>query len=207
MPWAAFTLPVGREPPSRHVGPEAGYLVRLVANGQSPASLPDFANADPSALVKHLENPSHRVRMAAQRVLINKGSAASLEPLAADKSKPLATRIAALFALKQIQGAAANSFITKLTDDTSITAWALRALTDHEGQLANIAAQPILTALRSPDARIRREAIVALSKIQNAVTRFGDSAVTRRLRPHRGPHGHAGHAQTRRWQSQLQPAR
>lgn len=148
-----------------YVGPEAGYLVRLTPNEQSASVLPDFARASAAELVKLLESPSHRIRLAAQRALIAKGSADSLESLAADKSKSLATRIAALFALKQIQGAAANESITKLAADETIAAWGLRALTDHEDQLANVSATPIIAALKSTDARTRREAIVAIVKL------------------------------------------
>jgi putative membrane-bound dehydrogenase-like protein len=148
-----------------YVGPEVGYLVRLVPNGQSAAALPDFDNASAAELVKLLESPSHRIRLAAQRALIAKGPADSLEPLAADSTKPLATRIAALFAMKQIQGAAANASITKLIADEAIAAWALRALTDHERQLADVSVAPAMVALRSADARTRREAVVALAKL------------------------------------------
>lgn len=146
-------------------GPESGYLVRVVPNGRSASAVPDFAKTDAVELLKLLESPSARIRLDAQRALIAKGSADSLLPLAADKSKPLATRIAALFALKQIQGAAANASITKLTADETIAAWALRALTDHEGQLANVSSAPAIAALKSTDARTRREAVVALVKL------------------------------------------
>jgi putative membrane-bound dehydrogenase-like protein len=146
-------------------GPEAGYLVRVVPNGRSASPVPDFAKSGSAELVKRLESPSARIRLDAQRALIAKGSADSLLPLAADKTKPLATRIAALFALKQIQGAAANAAISRLAADETLAAWALRALTDHEGQLANVSSAPALAALKSPDARTRREAIVALVKL------------------------------------------
>ena len=148
-----------------YAGPEVGYLVRLVPNGQTAAAVPDFAKASNAELVKLLESPSHRTRLAAQRALIANKSTDSLEALAADKTKPLATRIAALFAMKQIQGASSNEFITKLIADESIAAWALRALTDHEGQLSNVSADPIIAALKSTDARTRREAIIALTKL------------------------------------------
>jgi putative membrane-bound dehydrogenase-like protein len=148
-----------------YVGPEVGYLVRLVPNGKTTSTLPDFANANAAELVNMLESPSHRVRLASQRVLIAKGSADSLEQLAADKTKSLTTRIAALFGLKQIKGAAANESITKLITDESISAWALRALTDHESHLSNVSSEPIIAALKSSDARTRREAIVSLTKL------------------------------------------
>ena len=146
-----------------YVGPEAGYLVRLIPNGQTAKALPEFAKASPAELLRLLESPSHRTRLAAQRVLIEKGAAHSLENLASDTTKPLATRIAALFAMKQIQGAAANGSITHLVSDETIAAWAIRALADGEEPLDDHHAT-VVSALTSSDARTRREAVVALAK-------------------------------------------
>ena len=151
-----------------YVGPEVGYLVRLVPDGQHAAAVPDFGKATDADLVKLLQSPSHRLRLAAQRTLIARGSADSLETLATDKGKPLATRIAALFAIKQIKGAAANEFISMLATDETVAAWAIRALTDHEGHLAKVSPAPSLAALKSADARTRREAIVSLAKINRS---------------------------------------
>jgi putative membrane-bound dehydrogenase-like protein len=148
-----------------YVGPDVGYLVRLVSTDSQPNPLPDLRTAGPAVLRKLLESPSHRTRLAAQRSLIAQGSADSLEPLAADVAKPLPSRIAALFALKQIRGQASHAFIAKLATDETIAAWALRALTDREDQLADISPDPILAALKSADARTRREAIVSLTRL------------------------------------------
>ena len=148
-----------------YVGPDVGYLVRLVPKDFRPSPFPDLATARPDALLKLLASPSHRTRLAAQRQLIAQGSADGLESLAADVTQPLATRIAALFALKQIRGAAAHVSIAKLATDPTIAAWALRALTDREDQLAGLSVQPVITALGSPDARTRREAIVSLTRL------------------------------------------
>ena len=148
-----------------YVGPEVGYLVRLIPTGQRPAPLPDLVTARPDALVRLLASPSHRTRLAAQRSLIAQGHAEGLAPLVTDRTQPLAVRVAALFALKQIRGAAAHEFIAKLTTDETIAAWALRALTDREDQLTGLPVPPIVAALGSPDARTRREAIVALAKL------------------------------------------
>ena len=150
-----------------YVGPEVGYLVRLVPTDSQPSPLPDLRTASPAVLRKLLESPSHRTRLAAQRSLIAQGSADSLEPLAADIAKPLPSRIAALFALKQIRGKASHASIAKLAGDPTIAAWALRALTDHEDQLGDISPDQILASLKSADARTRREAIVSLARLGN----------------------------------------
>jgi putative membrane-bound dehydrogenase-like protein len=151
-----------------YVGPEAGYLVRLVPVGPTTPVPPDFAQSNNAELVRLLESQSHRIRMAAQRSLIERGAADSLDQLARDTRKPQATRVAALFALKQIKGVAATGFMTMLLADETIAAWALRALTDREDQLAGILSTPIVAALKSRDARTRREAVVALTKLNDA---------------------------------------
>ena len=151
-----------------YVGPDVGYLVRLVPTDHQPTPLPDLRTTSQAVLLKLLESPSHRTRLAAQRSLIAQGSADSLEPLAADIANPLPSRIAALFALKQIRGHASHAFISRLAADQTIAAWALRALTDREDQLGDISPDPILAALKSADARTRREAVVSLARLGNA---------------------------------------
>ena len=165
-------------------GMDVGYIVRVTPkNFQAPA-LPDFAKATDDALVKLLESPSHRTRLEAQRTLIRRNSspsplggeragvrgegptATAVSNLAADKSKPLASRIAALFALTQSLGAKSHDTVAKLTADPTLAAWALRALTDDERTLnASAAVPPVLAALKSPDARTRKEALVAAARL------------------------------------------
>lgn len=164
-------------------GMDVGYIVRVTPkNFQAPA-LPDFANATDAVLVKLLESPSHRTRLEAQRTLIRRSSPPSplngeragvrgenatttaVFQLASDKTKPLPSRIAALFALTQSLGAKAHASITPLTADASIAPWVLRALTDDERTLAASTAAPVVAALKSPDARTRKEALVAAARL------------------------------------------
>jgi len=150
-------------------GMDVGYLVRVTPKGFQAPALPDFAKANDADLVKLLENASHRVRLEAQRTLIRRGlkdaTAATLSVLAADKAKPLASRIAALFALTQSLGAKAHDSVAKLATDATLAPWALRALTDDERTLNASAATPVTAALKSPDARTRKEALVAAGRI------------------------------------------
>ncbi len=164
-------------------GMDVGYIVRVTPKNFSTAALPDFAKATDAALVKLLENPSHRTRLEAQRTLIRRSSSPSplngeragvrgenatttaMLQLAADKAKPVPSRIAALFALTQSLGAKAHASITPLTTDPTIAAWALRALTDDERTLSPAAATPVLAALKSPDLRTRKEALVAAARL------------------------------------------
>ncbi len=150
-------------------GMDVGYIVRVTPKGFQAPALPDFAKATDADLVKLLENASHRVRLEVQRTLIRRGLkadiATTLNTLAADKSKPLAARIAALFTLTQSLGAKSHDIVAKLTTDATIAAWALRALTDDERTLNASASGPIVAALKSPDARTRKEALVAAARL------------------------------------------
>ena len=150
-------------------GPDVGFIARVSPKGFTPEPLPDFAKAADGELVKLLESPSHRRRLEAQRTLLRRGlnlaATADLQQLASNKSKPLPSRVAALFALKQGLGEKSHPFLVRLCADASITAWAVRALTDHEQQLASVPARPILAALKSSDARARREAAVSLARL------------------------------------------
>ncbi|MCD6051181.1 MAG: Trehalose utilization [Verrucomicrobia bacterium] len=166
-------------------GPDVGYIVRVLPTGFTPAKLPDFAKASDLELVKLLESPSARRRLEAQRTLVRRGlkdeTTKALTALAENAAKPLASRIAAVFALKQGLGAKATEAIAKLANDTTIAAWAIRALTDREDQLATVPVKPLLAGLKSTDARTRKEAVVAIARLgkvehANAVTPLlGDS--------------------------------
>lgn len=154
------------------VGPEVGYLVRLTPKGYTPETLPNFDKATDSELIQLLESPSHRRRLEAQRTLLRRGlsneSTAALTALAANKNKALATRVAALFAVKQGLGAKSIDTMTKLANDSTIAAWAIRALTDRDTELAGVPAAPILAALKSADNRTRKEAVVSLARLGKA---------------------------------------
>jgi len=151
------------------VGPEVGYLIRVTPKGYTPEPLPDFEKAGDGELVRLLESPSHRRRLEAQRTLLRRGlkneAVDSLASLAANQAKPLPSRVAAVFALKQGLGAKSVDALVKLTGDSTIAAWAIRALTDHEDQLANVPAAPLLAGLKSSDPRTRREAVVGVARL------------------------------------------
>ena len=151
------------------VGPNVGYITQVTPKNSKPEPLPNFETASDRELVDLLESASQRLRLEAQRTLLRRGVKAgvvkSLVSLAGDTSKPLASRVAALFALKQGLGEKATTVIANLASDPSITAWAIRALTDHEGQIANVPSKTILAALKSPDARTRREAVISVARL------------------------------------------
>jgi putative heme-binding domain-containing protein len=152
-----------------YAGEEVGYIVQVTPKGFTPEALPDFAKATDAELIKLLESPSYRRRLEAQRTLIRRGlkedAVKALTALAGDNAKPLASRVAAVFALKQGLGVKSVEPLVKLAAEPAIAAWAIRALTDREDQLATVPAKPLLAPLKSNDARTRKEAVVSLARL------------------------------------------
>ena len=151
-----------------YAGPNIGFIARLTVKDHTPAPLPDFARASGSDLVALFNSPSYRTRLAAQRHLLRRGVAkevAALTTLASDASRPLASRVLALFTLKQALGEKSHAALARLAANPAVAAWAIRALTDHEAQLGSVPAAPLLAGLKSADARTRKEAAVALARL------------------------------------------
>ncbi len=152
-----------------YVGENVGYILRVSPEGYQAEPVPDFQRASETELIAIFQSPSHRRRLAAQRELLHRGlarnSIALLEQLAANPDKPLPSRVAAIFALKQGLGQRATATLVRLTADTSIRPFALRALTDRLDQLENVPAEPILNALHDSSPRVRREAVFSLARL------------------------------------------
>ena len=151
-----------------YAGPEIGYLARLAPKGFTAEPVPDFRRLSLTALLQCFTSSSSRIRLAAQRELLSRDArpaVPALEKIATSGALPLAARVLAVFTLKQALGEGAQAFLVKLTADPSIAAWAIRALTDHEGQLARVPADPLLVGAQSADARTRLEAVIALARL------------------------------------------
>ena len=120
------------------VGADVGYIVRVSPHGFKAAPLPDFEKATDEALVKLLESPSHRTRLEAQRTLLRRedkpATRTLLLALAGDKSKPLASRIAALYGVSQrnvsTPDAANINAVATLASEATIQPYVLLALGD-----------------------------------------------------------------------------
>lgn len=163
------------------VGPDVGFLVRATPKGYTPPPLLDYNKASDTDLIQGLSDASHRRRLEAQRTLLRRpfttATTRALVNVASDSSKPTATRVAAVFALKQGLGPKSVDALAKLTQDSTIAPWALRALTDRWDQLANVSESTLLKGLKSPDARTRRETAVALARLGKAKASNGLTAL------------------------------
>ena len=150
-------------------GNDVGYIVRARTKGATPEPLPNFEKATDAELVKLLESTSHRRRLEAQRTLLRRSFSPELisaaEKLAADQTKPLASRVAAVFMLKQGLGNKSHFFLTTLGTDPSVAAWAIRAITDNREQLANVPYRTLRRLVNAGDPRIRKEAVISLARV------------------------------------------
>ncbi|MEO1618015.1 MAG: CotH kinase family protein, partial [Planctomycetota bacterium] len=91
---------------SVHVGPHVGFVTRLTPKGSTPREFPNLSVASVPELIEFLRSPNAVVRFHVQGELLRRSDAAvgALSQVCRNVDFPLAGRIAALFAVKQIQG-------------------------------------------------------------------------------------------------------
>lgn len=166
----------------RWEGANHGYITRVTPKGFVPEPLPDFEKLGDADLGNLLESPSHIRALAAQRTLLrreeNKATTRMLYGLAADRSKELRARVAALYAITQRglgsgSSAAVVKTVSPLANDASIQAFVLRALGDvgidrvSKGQQGLAPTELLIAGAKSTDPRTRVEAIVAAARQKN----------------------------------------
>ncbi len=154
----------------RWTGPMFGMVYKVSPKNFTPAPLPDFNRISAAALIEVLNGPSHVRRIEAQRAILRRKAELGtqivpmLQALAADRSKPLANRVAALYTDKQLRGAQATAQIAQLASDPTIAALAIKALGDDLTQARSIPIPVVTAALRSSDPRTRKEALITLAR-------------------------------------------
>lgn len=152
-----------------YAGEDVGYIARIEPARHRPEPLPDFEKASSAELLRLLESPSQRRRLEAQRALLRRGltaaETAALLKLAADPAPTPASRVAAVFTLKQGLGAKSHPMLAPLVSDPVLRPLVLRAFADRWDQLAEMPTPLLLSALRAPEPRTRLEAAVALARL------------------------------------------
>ena len=145
------------------------------------APVPNFAKADEATLLKHLAGPSSAIRLQAQQYLLKNGLSANaskaLETIASDKSKHIHIRIAALFTLKQGLGEKSHSLAKKLLADSSITIYAMKALTDRKTQLSNVDVDLFIPYLSNANPKVRLQAAVSLRRLNKYSEKSVDALI------------------------------
>jgi len=152
--------------------PGVGDVLRIAPPvADPPVALPQVPTTQSSLeeLVAAVGSASHTCRLAAQRELLRRkatDAAEALLQLAASQA-PLTARIAALFTFKQVRGAAGQPAIVALAADPVIREYALRALADRQGELADTPLEPFLEGLADRDPRVRLQAVRGLGRFAN----------------------------------------
>lgn len=150
--------------------PDRGYIVRVV-----PENL-EYEPFSPvediywtKSLVNLLKAGNAKTRLSAQYELIRRGKGAnSVLKLAKDKNLSLESRVASIFTYAQMTGEAGIDNLVSLTEDPAVQEFALRALADRLGIVANVPSEPFVEALKSDSDRVKAAAIVGLGRLGRA---------------------------------------
>ena len=176
-----------------YAGENVGYVVQLRPKGYQPKPLASIDDTAMEPWFEYLLSDSHRRRIEGQRGLLRFAArfpvqveplAEKLEGIAADPSVALKSRIAAVFTIglireqwnqagqSQKDAEALFDQLLKLCDEPSISAWALRAISDtqvRDGQIAKDMAtksdaisKAYSKGLQSKDPRTLTEVLAAM---------------------------------------------
>jgi putative heme-binding domain-containing protein len=151
----------------RYGGELVGFIARLTHPGTAPATVPDIAGAADARLVDILTSANFVHRRFAQHEILRRGSSPERAALLEKRmlaTGPVAGRLAALFTLGQLAGAQAHPALIKASADPALRAAALRTLADRPGA-GNVTASTFVQALGDSDARVRLQAVTALSRL------------------------------------------
>lgn len=174
-------------------GPNIGFVAQVTPHNYVPHPVPDVHELNDKELVYLLNHPSAAMKLTVQRELIRRGhkllqrqnggsdaTAAVSTPgamsaddvigpalytLIENNDATLAARVAAIYTLKQIQGARAHGTLAKLAEDKILTEHCLRALADRRSQFEALQITLFLDSLNSSNPRIQAAAIIGLNRI------------------------------------------
>ncbi|WP_406694257.1 c-type cytochrome [Singulisphaera sp. Ch08] len=157
---------------SVHVGPQVGFLACVTPPGWTATERLDPRTAVLSELMDGMCGPNAASRFDSQREILRRGRTIEttrvLAELASDPSRPVPGRVAALFALKQLDGNGAHGVLQKLAEDAAVREFALLALADRRTELEGVEPSLFIAALADPSARVRARALIALGRLGDA---------------------------------------
>ncbi len=148
-----------------------GYVFRVTPTRRTAPAVLDVRRATDAQLVAALRSPSAVPRLHAQQELVRREAkeptVRALQQLIQDAQLAPESRVAAMFALKQLTGAQANAALLQAVSapEPRVRALALRALADRRDQLAGVTAAPFVGALADADADVRAHAITGLVRL------------------------------------------
>lgn len=153
-------------------GPNVGFIVRVQPKNFTPAALPDFNEASDAELIALLESPSQVRTLEAQRALLRRPASvqaiAAIQAMVTDSNKPLAARVAGLYALTLRDESSENSAtvikaVAPLAGDPALGRFVLRALADVKK--AGVPEEIYAAGLKNAAPRTRLEAIVGVTQL------------------------------------------
>jgi len=153
-------------------GPDkpVGRIHQVTAPGEKPASYRDVTKLADTELPPLLASRSAVQRHEAQREILARGrkpaTGQAVFAIAANTSKPLYARVAAIFTLKQLDGSDSTPQLTTLAKDATVREFALRAMADRLSELDGVPVEPFVEALNDPNPRTRLQAAIGLSRLR-----------------------------------------
>jgi putative membrane-bound dehydrogenase-like protein len=184
---------------SNYVGPNVGFIARVTPRGLKSTPFPDLTRLDRDGLMRLLAGPNAVARLHGQREIIRRGrsaeTTAALVKLASDGGAALEGRVAALFALKQLDGKASHPTLLKLAEDAAVREHALRALTDRKGELDGLDTKLFVAALADASPRVRAQALISLARLNDAAAAKSILPLTERPKGSAMPTKRPVHAQ------------
>lgn len=149
-------------------GENVGFIAQLRPKNASPGRPPNIETVGTERLLGLLTSAHSLIRLHAQRELLRRDpgekAVRTLDRIARSED-PLDVRIAALFTLKQLEGADSPSLLTPLLDDSSLRPFVLRALADRKPQNADVPIDPFVDALDDENPRVRLQALTGLARL------------------------------------------
>lgn len=150
-------------------GPNVGYVVCLRPEGAQPVAFPDVTKLSDEQLLALIGSGSHVRRLHAQREILRRGEkpalVAGLEQLAQGEGA-LQARVAAIFTLKQLRGAASHPLLAKLSERPELREFALKALADDRRVASQVPVELFVSALEDENPRVRLAAAHGLSRLK-----------------------------------------
>ncbi len=154
---------------SVYVGPQVGFVACVCPPGWKSSPVVDPRTLRLDELVEGLCGPNAVSRFFCQRALVGRGrntqTTMMLESLVLNPDKPLAGRVAALFALKDLNGEESHATLAALTRIADLREFALKALADRKSQLRGVSSALFRNALADPSPRVRAQALIGLGRL------------------------------------------
>ena len=150
--------------------PSRGYIERVVPKNWKYVPFPDLAKLSDADLASKLKSASATMRTYAQQELLKRNKPAAGKHVLAvinDGKASLESRVAAIYTLAQLQGAAALPSLEKIAANADLKEHAIRCMADRldVAKAANL--KVLIAALKDSNPRVQVAAAVALGRTGN----------------------------------------